>query len=396
MILLSDVELKIELTPDKKLLCQALYGIDSDRYVAANHLQQTLGEQRALALLQTNELQPIVAHVLGEYEAIAPELTPWQQAHTETHARISAYLAELDRIAAQLAQAGIPLVALKNGGIARGIYPCPGCCPMGDLDVLVEKKYFRQAHQILLAEGYHFEFRSPLEEADLQAAEESGGAEYWKQLPNGQKLWFELQWRPVAGRWIRPEQESSTAELMARSIAIPGTAVRLLAPEDNLLQVALHTAKHSYVRAPGFRLHLDVERIVRAYPNLDWNLFVQRVKALQVKTAVYFSLAIPRALFDTPIADEVLAQLKPPAWKERLITRWLNRAGLFNPDEQKFSKLGYILFTALLYDDLAGLGRGIFPDGQWMRQRYPIQNKWQLPYYHARRLVDLALRRASL
>ncbi len=257
-------------------------------------------------------------------------------------------------------------MALKNGGIARGIYPCPGCVPMGDLDVLIEKRRFRKAHEILLRDGYHFEFRSPLEEADLEAAEAGGGAEYWKILPDGRKLWLELQWRPVAGRWIQPDQEPPADELIARSISITDSAVRLLSPEDNLLQVALHTAKHTYVRAPGFRLHLDVERIVCAYPNLDWDLFVERVRKLRVKTAVYFSLLIPHELFGTPIPENILSSLRPPGWKERLIIRWLGRVGLFNPKEKKFSKPGYILFNMLLYDDIQGLLRGIFPSREWM------------------------------
>lgn len=384
------------LSSTQQLLCQVIAGEQSEaQRIAAYQLRQTVGDQAAFALAQANELLPILAHALLQEDGAISSLTAWQQAHQTIHNCLTAYLAELDRIAAQLAKAGIPLVALKNGGIARGIYPCPGCCPMGDLDVLVEKRHFRQAHHILLAEGYNFEFRSPLEEAELQAAEESGGAEYWKLLPNGEKMWFELQWRPVAGRWLRPDQEPAAAELLARSIPIPGTVVRLLAPEDNLLQVALHTAKHSYVRAPGFRLHLDVERIVRAYHNLDWALFVQRVEALQVKTAVYFSLAIPHALFETPIPAWVLARLKPPAWKVALIGRWLQRVGLFNPDERKFSRPGYILFTMLLYDDLQGLWRGIFPNKQWMREHYSIHNDLSLPYYHLRRLSNLLIRRVN-
>ncbi|KPV53921.1 hypothetical protein SE17_06810 [Kouleothrix aurantiaca] len=265
---------------------------------------------------------------------------------------------------------------------------------MGDLDVLVERRHFRRAHAILLAHGYNFEFRSPLEEAELDAAEQGGGAEYWKLLPSGEKMWFELQWRPVAGRWIRPDQEPSAEELMARSIPIEGTAVRLLAPEDNLLQVALHTAKHSYVRAPGFRLHTDVDRIVRRQV-IDWNLFVKRVKALQVKTAVYFSLALPKLLFDTPIPDDVLDQLRPPAWKERLISRWLQKVGIFNPDKPKFGRLEFILFTAMLYDDAGGLWRGIFPDSAWMQKHYGFTNKLLLPLYHGRRIANLAFRRIS-
>jgi len=345
-------------------------------------------------IAKNNEVESIVAHSL--IYAFDTEKIPahWSLAHEDVFNRISGYMKELDRIAGVFVVKGIPLVALKNAGIARGIYPCPGCCPMGDLDVLVDKKHFRKAHEILLNEGYHFEFRSPLEEAEIEAAEQGGGAEYWKILPNGEKLWFELQWRPVAGRWLRPDQEPSAEELIARSISIPGTAVRLLSPEDNLLQVSLHTAKHTYVRAPGFRLHLDVERIVR-YQHIDWEIFLGLVLRLQVKTSVYFSLLIPRLLFNTPIPDEVLLTLKPSYWKEFIITRWLNRVGLFNPHEKKFSKIGYIVFTSLLYDDFRGLWRSIFPDKAWMREKHKSTSEFQLMLSYVKRLIDLALRRTN-
>jgi hypothetical protein len=375
------------------LLCRAVADTeDALRAAAAHELRRELGDDKLLALTAKNDVTPHVAHALIKDNPSAELLTPWHAAHERNAQRISAYLQELDAIAALLGRDGIPLVALKNGGIARGIYPCPGCCPMGDLDVLVEKRHFRRAHRLLLAESYNFEFRSPLEEAELEAAEQGGGGEYWKMLPGGEKLWFELQWRPVAGRWIRPDQEPSAEELMARSVPIEGTAVRLLSPEDNLLQVALHTAKHTYVRAPGFRLHTDVDRIARRQP-VDWQLFLKRVHKLQVKTAVYFSLAIPQMLFDTPIPEDVLREIKPTRRKEQLIARWLQRAGIFNPDEQKFSSPGYIAFTSLLYDDLSGLRRALLPDSEWMHERYGFSNKLLLPYYHVRRMADLAFKR---
>lgn len=335
-----------------------------------------------------------IAHSMSDFPVIETPKS-WHDIHQRTKIYVTVILDELDFIADLVAKEGIPLVALKNGGIARGIYPCNGCCPMGDVDVLVEKHFFRKVHQILITEGYNFEFRNPLEKAELDAADSSGGAEYWKILPGGEKLWFELQWRPIAGRWIRPDQEPSTEKMMARSIPIPGTKVRLLSPVDNLLQVSLHTAKHTYVRAPGFRLHLDVERIVRAYPNLDWNLFLKRVKKLQVKTAVYFSLLIPYELFNTPIPDFVLDALRPTAWKKNLILHWLNRVGLFNPNERKFGKIGYIVFNALLYDDFKGLVRSILPARTWMKEKYGFSNNLLLPWYHFRRLTDLALRRVN-
>ncbi|MDA2910955.1 nucleotidyltransferase family protein [Nitrospiraceae bacterium AH_259_D15_M11_P09] len=355
---------------------------------------ERVGDTAIWRAARENEMDALVAHALRDARGGEGLPSHWQQAHDDTQQRISSYLDELDRLAAQLASAGVPLVALKNGGIARGIHPCAGCCPMGDLDVLVEKRHFRTAHTIMLSNGYRFEFRSPLEKADIDQAEKGGGAEYWKLLPNGPKLWVEVQWRPVAGRWIRPDQEPRADHLLSRSVPIPGTAVRLLAPEDNLLQVALHTAKHSYVRAPGFRLHTDVDRIVRGQ-TVDWDHFLDRVLTLEVTTPVYFSLVIPRMLFSTPIPDEVLARLRPARWKEEAVGRWIERAGLFNPEGRKFGRIGYIGFTALLYDDLSGLVRAMFPDRHAMREQYGFRSDAVLPFYHVRRLADLLFRRVS-
>ena len=382
------------LTPAQKLLCAAIADQPMEaRVAAAGQLVAMLGEENAFALAEANEVAPQLAHAV--LENLGARAAPyWAAVHEGNARKLQAFLDELDIVAGQLAQAGIPLIALKNGGIARGIYPCVGCCPMGDLDVLVRPDDFQQAHGILEQGNYQLCYRSELEQDNFEHARRSGSAEYHKTLADGTELWFELLWRPVDGRWIRPDQEPGAAELVRRSVAIPGTSVRLLAPADNLLQVCLHTAKHTYVRAPGFRLHTDVDRIVRRQ-NVDWETFLKRVRALQVKTAVYFSLAIPVQLFRTPVPPTVLCALRPPAWKEKLLTRWLVRVGLFNPGEKKFSKPGYILFNALLYDDFHGLLRSIFPARGWMKARYYFQSDWLLPVYHLRRLFDLAFHRVN-
>ena len=263
---------------------------------------------------------------------------------------------------------------------------------MGDIDVLVRKQDFRRAHEILVENGYVMKFRSPLEQESLDHAEQGGGAEYSVNLPSGGHLWFELQWRPVAGRWIRPDQEPSADELMDRSVAVEGSAVRLLSPEDNLLQVSLHTAKHTYVRAPGFRLHTDVDRIVRGV-EIDWDQFVGLVINLQVKTAVFFSLAFARELLGTPVPLEVLERIKPATWKVRLMSAWLQRIGLFDPDGKKWGRIGYIIFVSLLYDDVKGLVMGVFPSAEWMKEKYNVKKSYLLPFYYLHRLLDILLKR---
>ena len=213
---------------------------------------------------------------------------------------------------------------------------------------------------MLVSNGYILKFRSPLEQHDIDNAERTGGAEYIVRLPSNRQLWFELQWRSVAGRWIRPDQEPDTIDLFQRSLPIPGSKARILSPEDNLLQVALHTAKHSFVRAPGFRLHTDVDRIVRSC-SIDWDLFTSHVVALKVRIPVFFSLALAKELLDTPIPHHVLQLLSPSKWKTIIIINWLQRVGLFDPDGRKWGRFSYIVFVSLLYDSFSDFLLSIFP-----------------------------------
>jgi hypothetical protein len=353
---------------------------------------QELGSEELFKLCQYNKIESIAADALSC--CVDVDLLPqyWNDAFEEIDLRIGSYMQELDKASKLLSDNNIEMIALKNSGITRGLYTHYGASPMGDIDVLVRKQDFRKAHKVLVDHGYVLKFRSPLEEEDIEKAEQGGGAEYAVKLPNGDNLWFELQWRPVAGRWIRPDQEPSADELMERSVSIKNSSVKLLAPEDNLLQVCLHTAKHSYVRAPGFRLHTDVDRIVREC-DINWEVFTKRVISLEVKTATFFSLALASDLLDTPVPDYVIARLSPGKWKVNVISKWLQSVGLFDSDGKKWSRMGYIIFVSLLYDSFFGFVRGVIPDSTWMKQRYGFSSSLLLPFYHIYRLIDLVWKR---
>lgn len=382
------------LTNVERLLCCGTSDDEAWQRAELASLWREVGDDAAWLAAERNEVSSLLGSALERVVPAADLPQRWRDAVTTMAGRITLYLAELDRAAAALAAQGIRLVALKNSGIARGIYPNPAGCPMGDIDVLVNPRDFRRAHACLASLGYEFDSRSPLGEKGLAEAEQSGGSEYRVRLSDGSSLWVELQWRPVAGRWIQPHQEPAAAGLIARSTSVPNTAVRLLCPVDNLVQVCLHTAKHSYVRAPGFRLHTDVDRIVRRCA-LDWDEFIARVEGLEVRVAVFFSLTLAAELLRTPVPSRVLERLRPAKWKEEAVRRSLAAAGLFDPQARKWSKLGYIVFNLLLYDTGTGVWRAMFPTTEVMRRRYPIGGAWTLPWWHARRLWELAWKRAK-
>lgn len=379
----------------ERLLCLCIRHCDFLEKEKIRTLYSELGDCTVYNSAKLNKVESIVAHALSICLDRSKLPAHWSQEYKRTENKIGSYMEELNKAADLLAEYNIPLLALKNSGISIGLYPYYGACPMGDVDVLVRKSQFREAHRVLVDNGYKLKFRCEFEEEDIEAAERGGGAEYSVHLDNGEHLWFELQWRPIAGRWIQPNQEPKVDDLVDRSIPIRGSSVRLLSPEDNLLQVALHTAKHTFVRAPGFRLHTDVDRII-ATQHINWEKFETMVLELRIKTAVYVSLSMAHDLLGTNVPSHVLGSIKPNALKIKIIQTWLMRVGIFEPDAHKWTKVGYIVFVSLLYDTWRDFFSGIFPSSVDMKSQYGYSNALLTPYYYGKRLLNMIFKRAKV
>ncbi|MBO5060343.1 MAG: nucleotidyltransferase family protein [Clostridia bacterium] len=312
----------------------------------------------------------------------------WKKKYDEETQRLTFLKNKATDICRIMDENGIKMVVLKNGGIMSDMIEDPAACPMEDIDSLVKKSDFKKAHEILINNGFVFKFRSEYEFEKLEEAYRDGSTEYYIEMPDGNKMWFELAWRAVAGRWIRLDKEPDTDDLMKDAYYAEGTKVGILSPEDNLLQVCIHTAKHSYVRAPGLRLHMDVDRIVN-HKSIDWDLFIKKVNAAHVRVAVYFSLLIPYKILGTPIPDFVLEQLKPKKAKEKRIYTLLSNAGLLYPKKRKFSKLQFLKFQMSLYDSAEDMLAVLYPKNGKLHELYQYKNPLLTPYYILLRGLDL-------
>jgi hypothetical protein len=167
-----------------------------------------------------------------------------------------------------------------------------------------------------------------------------------------------------------------------------------LGTEDLLLQLCVHNASHGFIHRPGIRLHLDIDWYVRAAP-INWEHFVALVKQYDVNTIAFLALAIPKAIWSTPVPDSVFLALRVPPWRKASIARLLRRTDLLKPDHSGLGRWQYAVLNMLFVDTFRDLWRGIFPDRAWMREHYGFTNDLLLPYYHGRRLFDLALRRVN-
>lgn len=348
---------------------------------------QELDLQKLFFLCEEHELDGVVASRILEYKIIdLPGY--WVDKYNQEKARLEFLKQKAAEICQIMSDHGIKMVILKNGGIMADMINDPAACPMEDIDSFVRKEDFMAAHELLMQNGFVFKFRSEFEFEELDSAFRDGSTEYYILMPDNEKMWFELSWRAVAGRWIRLDKEPDTNTLIKNAYYAPGTKVGILSAEDNLLQVCIHTAKHSYVRAPGLRLHTDVERIV-ARKNIDWELFVEKAIKAHVKTAVYFSLLIPSKLFGTPIPDFVFEKLYPGTIKAERIQRLLAKAGLLHPTKPKFNKLQFLQFQLSLYDSFVDMLTVLYPKNGYLHELYQYKSPLLTPYYILLRGLDL-------
>lgn len=339
------------------------------------------------SLCCAHELEGVVAsHIQALNLCQLPDY--WQKAYEKEKFRLSFLHDKAHEICEVMYQNGITMCVLKNGGIMSDMIEDAAACPMEDIDSLVKKSDFKKAHDILIHRGFVFKFRSEYESEHLNRAYQDGATEYYITMPDGEKMWFELAWRAVAGRWIRQDLEPDTDGLINRAYFAKDSHIAILAPEDNLLQVCIHTAKHSYVRAPGLRLHLDVERIL-AHKTIDWPVFIEKVREVHVNTAVYFSLYLAKILFASPVPDEVLTQLRPSAAKEKRILTLLDKVGMLYPKKPKFTKWQFLRFQTSLYDSPHDLFRVWYPKDNRLHDIYCYRSPMKTPYYLIIRGLDL-------
>lgn len=357
-----------------------------DEFKAAEYLS-SIDFNKLFALCREHELDGIVGKkILKIGHSMLPK--SWEDELHIQRTRQDFLKKTILYVASILISHDIKLIALKNGGIMVSIMDDPLDCPMGDIDLLVGKKDFMPAHKVLCKAGYIFEFRSEYEKPDIETAYSHGSSEYRFTYNDKEFMWMELSWRPIDGRWICKQFEPNTEDLFSRAVKVKNSDVYVLKPEDNLLQVCAHTAKHSFVRAPGLRLHLDVDRIV-THCQIDWNGFIDLVKKSHLRTATYFSLYIPFMLFGTNIPKKVFLEFKPNFIKHKLLTMLLSKAGLLYPNKCKFSKIEFLTFQIALYDCWKDLVKVIYPGDTKMKELYRYKSSWKTPFFVIVHILDL-------
>jgi len=184
----------------------------------------------------------------------------------------------------------------------------------------------------------------------------------------------------------------------AQPVTLAQAPALALSPEDLLLHLCLHTAKHAPYMS--IRMFFDIAEVVRRYgAGLNWDEIGARARQWGILRAVYVILRLTQELLDMAIPADWLASLQPAGFEERYLTHV--RQQIFAPRSDRnmissnhvahlWALKGYGRKLALIRDRLL-LSR------ESMAGMYPAPaNSWRIYLYYPMRWKDVLAHHSAM
>jgi hypothetical protein len=196
----------------------------------------------------------------------------------------------------------IPAIPYKGPTLAASVYGDLALRQFVDLDILVHKRDVRKAKSLLVSRGYQNPYHfSPVQKvAYLQS---DSGCLFNR---NDSKVIVELEWEitprgfpfclDLEPFWERLEWAS-----------FEGRRIQAFSPEDLLLVLCMHGAKHCWER---LSLACDLAELIRVRNGVDWGRVMERAKTLNCERMFLLGLSLANDLLKVPLPDEVLQKVQ--------------------------------------------------------------------------------------
>jgi len=341
-----------------------------------------MGLEQARSLARANLAEPLVG--VGLLRAGIDIGRSWADAIECNEARVGHLVRALDRLAWRLDRAGVASAAIEAGGVMLGTDLPEAAFAPGDIDLLVDGRGWEAVRVALLAEGFK-ECTGKAYPPRRLEAEQQG--------PDGISLRLEVTSRPFERVLLPSRVQDHSGEWLARRVHARkrGDSLCVLEPSEALALVTIHNSLHAYVRSPGLRLQVDVDRIVSDC-QVDWDRFLDVVGRARARRRAALALALARSLLGTAVPTDVLQKLgSSEDWWARVVPLVSKQEVLAN-GHKKFRGWSGVWLEVMLDEEgaLSWLESAVAPRAQWMRERFdPRESQAPLALLHFRRLLAL-------
>ena len=362
-------------------------GLDRLEQVEFWGLYQTLGDDACFVAAEQNQIAALVAHQL--VNAADEEPAPrWRSLLRGNRQRVERLVEVLGSLTCYFDEREIGWALIENGGVLFGSdMPLEAFCA-GDFDIIVTQSRWDEVVKIFAAEGF---------EPQDRRHRPTNRVEFVRTLPDGTQQWINAGFLTFDRMWVPlPVVDLGQVWLSRRVRSRKNSNIWVLRAEDSLALVAMHTSLHSFIRAPGVRLHVDVDRLVRDNP-IDWDEAIDQNRLMGVPTRAFTSLSMARGLLNSPIPEPILSALFPGRSRWAIVERLLATNSVILNDSFKLGRFQTLLLDALIDERpvWSWLSSIIWPDHQWLYNHFsddPNDLEERRFYLHAKRYYEMVRR----
>jgi len=257
-------------------------------------LRQPVYWHRLAEAAEHHGVIPVVYESLSRCRDLVPTdaLAMIEQLY-ESNVRRTLWLTrELGRVLEQLRAADVPVIPYKGPVLAHALYGNLTRRQFSDLDLLIHVQDFSRARSALIELGFRPGIQlSPAEER----AHLHSGYELTFDSPNGRNL-LELQWQ-IVPRFYAVDFDVDGFFNRARTLDAGGITVRSLCPEDLLLVLCVHAAKHAWIQLSWL---CDIAELAKSH-DLDWTEIQNQSSALGITRIVNLTFSLAHGLLGAPL-----------------------------------------------------------------------------------------------
>jgi hypothetical protein len=278
-----------------KLLLAAISASPEKDHDLPVRLQQNVDWPKLLRLADHHGVSSLLYQSLfsiGDSAAPAEGLQSLRRRHDINVHKCLFLTRELVRVLDNLDSLGIEVMPYKGVVLSQTLYGDMALRQSGDMDLLVHASDLPRAKKKVCELGYkpHLTLSEAAERAYVRS-----GYECTFDHAGGRNL-LELQWA-LQPNFYSVDFDVSGVFRRAVTVSVAGRQAKTPSPEDLLLILSLHAAKHVWGRLIWL---CDIAQITKR-PDLNWDWITSQAKALGIERIMHVTLLLAKSLLGAEI-----------------------------------------------------------------------------------------------
>ncbi|AGY58402.1 nucleotidyltransferase domain-containing protein [Gloeobacter kilaueensis] len=337
--------------------------------------QPPLDWERCCQIVNSEALGPLLYSVV-HHQALVPAAVEaeWEVAYRRNACRNALLFAALADILQALAGAQVEVIVLKGAALAERLYGDIAVRPMQDLDLLIRPAALPVARQVLKA--LHFAPTRTEIATGFNAAFRNEESLHRRGLVD---VYVDLHWRLIGPNYYQRALAGEWFWQTARRSPIGDRMALVLGLEAEVLYLCAHLQLHHGGRSLLW-LQDIAELLVRCGQDLDWEVLLEQAQGNSLVLPLQRTLLQLATDWAVPVPRGIVEDLRAL----RVTATELRAFGALAPGERTRAQR--------LLADLSGVirwrqkwqlvRRALFPDAEYMQERYGIAHRSLVPFYY--------------